>query len=509
MRPNVFYLCIDVASAVGATGYIRLYRPMIRLSIILLMLLLSLHAGASNVSTDIQADDSVCAAKPHEGKSVYLFPIRENIMPSTARMTAKCLRQAVETGADYVVIDLNTYGGIMDAADTIRTLLLNAPMPVLTFVNNQAASAGALIAIASDSIYMRPGASIGAATVVDQSGKKMPDKYQSFMRSMMRSTAEAHGKRADINGTDTIWRWHRDPRMAEAMVDERIRIDNLVDSTQILTFTTEEAIRNGYCEGSASSVEELLAKAGINNYTMFEYKPSRLDRVLGFLTNPVLQGILIMLIVGGIYFELQSPGIGFPLIMAVAAAVLYFAPLYIEGVVRNWELILFLVGIVLVIVEIFVTPGFGVIGIGGIVAIVLGLSFAVIDNDLLRHIPTGEISPDAVLQPVLMVIVAIAAAFVLSLWLGKRFLTGVSPLRNKVVLTSEMTPDEGYLSHEMSSSLVGSSAVATTDLHPAGKVDIDGRIYQATADNGLFIPRGSRVTVIRAESGVLYCRAKQ
>ena len=151
-------------------------------------------------------------------ESIYV-PIREEIMPSTERLTAKCLAEAAENGADLIVIQMNTYGGMVNAADSIRTMLLNAAVPVWVFIDNQAASAGALIALAADSIYMRPGGNIGAASVVDQRGKPMPDKYQSFMRATMRATAEAHGKVIDrIEGTDTVWRWHRDPQIAEAMV---------------------------------------------------------------------------------------------------------------------------------------------------------------------------------------------------------------------------------------------------------------------------------------------------
>ena len=144
-------------------------------------------AAAQTVAAETFATETPTA------KKVYVFPIREDIMPATVRLTAKCLEQAAAMEADYIIVNMNTYGGLLDAADSIRTMLQHVQIPVFTFVNNQAASAGALIALATDSIYMRPGASIGAASVVDGNGEVMPDKYQSFMRSMMRSTAEAHG----------------------------------------------------------------------------------------------------------------------------------------------------------------------------------------------------------------------------------------------------------------------------------------------------------------------------
>ena len=368
---------------------IQNHTPMHKLCTAILFHLLLFAAAVSVRGAEISAREE---AAPYAGATVYLLPIREDIMPATVRQVTRCLEEATALNASCVVIDMNTYGGVLDAADSIRTMLLDYPAPTIAFINNQAASAGALIALAADSIYMRPGASIGAATVVDGSGAVMPDKYQSFMRSMMRATAEAHGRVPSAERGDTVWRWRRDPQIAEAMVSPSTAVPDLTDGTQVVTLTADEAIAWGFCEGKASSVEELLALAGIDDYTLYEYAPSWLDRFIGFLTNPTLQALFIILIIGGIYFELQTPGVGFPLVVAILGAVLYFAPLYAEGLAAHWELLLFLTGIVLIILEIFVTPGFGVLGILGIVAMITGLAFALIDTALLRYVPTGGAS---------------------------------------------------------------------------------------------------------------------
>lgn len=459
-----------------------------------LSLLLALCAVAA-----LRAGDS--SSRP----LIYTFPIREPIMPSVERLTAKCLAEAREMGADAVLIQMNTYGGLVDAADSVRTALLGSPIPVWVWIDNQAASAGALIALAADSIYMRPGGSIGAASVVDQSGRPMPDKFQSFMRATMRATAESHGKVIErIDGRDTIWRWHRDPLVAEAMVGR-----SAGDSTtlRVLTLTADEAVQRHFSEGSASSVAEVLQRAGVEDYTLYVYEPTTLDRVLGWLMNPVAQGIFIMLIVGGIYFELQTPGIGFPLVVAVLGAVLYFAPLYLEGVAQNWELLLFVVGLLLLAVEIFVLPGFGIAGVAGIVAVVTGLAFAAIDNDLFRHVTSGEVSVAWVVRPFAVVIVSSVTAFVAALWLGRRFLTGSSPLRERIVLTTSMTPEQGYVGQQPSlSDLIGRTGAVTAVLRPSGKVLVDGTYYEAVAEDGLYIERGAVVKIVRAEGGLLYCR---
>lgn len=435
---------------------------------------------------------------------VYTFPINGDIMPAQQRLVSKCLTEAREQNADLVVIRMNTYGGLVNVADSIRTMILNYPTPIWVYIDNQAASAGALIALAADRIYMHPGGSIGAASVVDQNGQPMPDKFQSFMRATMRATAESHGQVIErIENGDTIRRWWRDPQTAEAMVGRTVADSTTVN---VLTFTASEAVKNHFSEGTASSLEETLAQGGVETYTLTEYRPTTLDRLLAWLMNPVVQGIFVMMIVGGIYFELQSPGIGFALVVAILGAVLYFAPLYLEGVAQNWELILFIIGLVLLAVEIFVLPGFGIAGVAGIVAVILGLSFAAIDNDLLRHLPTGEITVGWILQPILVVIIATTAALIGGLLLSKHFLTDTTPLQRKVVLTAEMAPEQGYVSHpQVASELIGKTAEVAAVLRPSGRVIIDGIYYDAIAEEGQFIPRGKQVIITRFEGGVVYC----
>ncbi|NCC46183.1 MAG: nodulation protein NfeD, partial [Bacteroidia bacterium] len=223
---------------------------------------------------------------------VYVIEIKGEINSSSFKRLSKGIEEATQLSANAIIIDMNTYGGAVDAADSMRSALLRTKIPTAVFINNQAISAGALISIACDSIYMKKGGSIGAATVVDQSGSPMPDKYQSFMRAMMRSTAEVNG---------------RDPSIAEAMVDPSVYIEGIIDSTKVLSFTAEEAIKAGYCEGLAENIDQIAGKlTNIDDYTLKTQHLSFLDKILLFFLTPVVQGILLMLIIGGIYFELQS-----------------------------------------------------------------------------------------------------------------------------------------------------------------------------------------------------------
>lgn len=167
---------------------------------------------------------------------IYKIDIKKEISNTTRLYLSNGLAEAYALGADAVLIHMNTYGGQVDAADSMRTAILYNPIPVYVFIDNNAASAGALISIACKKIYMRKGANIGAATVVNPTGEAMPDKYQSYMRSMMRSTAEAHGQDTIVQKNDTLYKWKRDPLIAEAMVDERVAIPNLIDTGKVLIF---------------------------------------------------------------------------------------------------------------------------------------------------------------------------------------------------------------------------------------------------------------------------------
>ncbi len=465
-----------------------------RLTIITILLTLMVNAGYGGPAPLAEKDSALL---------VYKCDMKKTISNPLWWNVRKSFREADSLNADYMLIHMNTYGGQVDIADSIRTLILNYRIPVLVFVDNQAASAGALIAIAADSIYMRPGASIGAATVVDQAGQKMPDKYQSFMRGMMRATAEAHGKKPVVRDGDTTWVWHRDPEMAQAMVDPSIVIKGIVDTGQVLTFTTMEAIKYGFCEGEALNIEEVLAKAGIKDYTIREFRLTAVDRIIMILINPIISGLLIMLIIGGIYFELQTPGVGFPLAAAIFGALLYFAPLYLEGIAANWHLAIFIVGIILLLIEIFAIPGFGITGVLGIIGIVTGLALVMVDKIVFRFGPSID-GVREIVSAFAVVLFSALFAFFLSLWLSRK-LFSPNKLFGSLALETTVRQEDGYVSFETDrmQSVVGKTGTAHTVLRPAGKVMIGDEIYPAVAETG-FIPKGTQIVVRREEHGQLY-----
>ena len=408
---------------------------------------------------------------------LYRIRLDADIDKAAERLVTRGLERAEDAGADYVLLDLNTYGGAVDAADGIRTAILKCPVPVVAFVNLQAASAGALISIACDSIYMKPGSSIGAATVVDQTGTVMPDKYQSFMRAMMRSTAEVNG---------------RDPALAESMVD----------TADVLSLTPEEAVGAGFCEGVCIDVDEVARKVTGGAYRIEEMKMSLIDRLVQILLNPFLQSIFLMMIIGGIYVEIRTPGIGLPLLTAVMGALLYFAPLYVENLAQNWEILLFIIGLVLIGLEIFVFPGFGVSGVTGIISVILALVFAMVDNRLIFD-GSGSVDLKPVLMPVAIVVISAFVGLVGGVMLVKRLYTTRS--FDTIALRKSLDEADGYVGvPPVDDSLRGKEARVFADMMPSGKVICEGRIYEATMTYG-FATKEESVRIVRVEQGRLYC----
>lgn len=464
---------------------------MMRATVTLLFSFFFLHFSfgsedSTQNSVDTLTEKTDSTFQSTEKGRVYKFDIKEEIGPPIWRKMQKAFSDAEEWNADLILIDMNTYGGMVIHADSMRTKILNSKIPVWVFINNNAASAGALISIACDSIYMRKGANIGAATVVNQTGEAMPDKYQSYMRSTMRSTAEAKGRNPDI---------------AQAMVDESLEVAGVSDSGKVLTFTATEAMKNGFCEGMYESVNDLLEANGYPEYELKRYVVTGLETFIGWMVNPLVSGILIIIIIGGIYFELQTPGIGFPIAASIIAALLYFTPLYLEGLAENWEVILFLVGIVLLAVEIFVLPGFGIAGISGAAFIMTSLILSLVGNVGFDFEFT---MPQEIMTAFFTVILSSILGFFGSLYLAKKLLTTTA--LSSLVLASVQNKEEGYVGVDANEhSLVGKEGIAQTILRPSGKVIIDDEIYDATALTG-YIDKGESIQVTKYETAQLFVR---
>lgn len=427
-----------------------------------------------------------CFANPPR---VLVYTLDSEIDGAAWRHTSRALHQADVDNMDMFIMRLNTYGGSVDMADSIRTALLNCPIPTVVYIDHNAASAGALISLACDSIYMAPGATIGAASVVNGNGELMPVKYQSYWSSIMRATAMSHGKY--IPEGDSIERWRRDPEIAADMVN----------TDKALSLTAREAVDCGIADGIAADLQAVLKDLGIDNANIDYFSLSASDSFLGFLASAAVRAILITLILGGIYMEMHTPGLGFPSAVALVAAVLYFLPSVVTGTVAAWVVPVFVIGVVLLALEIFVIPGFGIAGIGGILCILASLVGAMLAPGF-----TFSDGLQPLVRACVILLIGIVLAVAGALWLTSRF--GPSRFRRVAALTHTQDAADGYVGVDTSlASLVGRSGTAVSDMRPSGKVLIDGNIYDAIS-TGAFIPSGSTITVVRYMTAQLYVTVK-
>lgn len=431
---------------------------------------------------------AIVHAQDTSGVSILHLKVLSTIDPRTNRYTELGLEKAQELDVDYVILELDTYGGALNDADEIRTRILNFDRPIFAFINKDAASAGALISIACDSIYMAKGSSIGAATVVTQDGAAAPDKYQSYMRSIMRSTAEAKG---------------RNPHIAEGMVDEDIDLDSVATEGKVVTFSVSEAIKYGFCEAQVEDIAEIMERSGITEYEITEFKLSVSEKIIALFLNPFVSGILILIIIGGIYFELQTPGVGFPILASIVATVLYFTPYYLNGLAENWEIIAFFIGIILIAAEVFIIPGFGLAGISGLILTLGALILVMLNNDTFDF---SFVDMDEIFIAVATTLAGLMGSIVI-MFIGGVRLTNTK-FFNRIALHEIQDQTEGYTSSfYKAKSMIGKTGKAYTILRPSGKVEIEGEIYDAFT-RGNYIDADTEIEVVSDEGTSLKVREK-
>lgn len=417
-------------------------------------------------------------------KKVYVAYIEGDIDLGLAPYISRVVSEAERSEAAAIVFKINTFGGRVDAATQIKDAIINTDLLTIAFINNRAISAGALIALSCKKIVMVPGSSIGAATVVDQSGEKVGEKYQSYMRSEMRSTAEKNGRRVDI---------------AEGMVDERVVIPGLVDSTQLVTLTSEEALEYGIADTLLKHIDDVYALFNLQDAEKISEKSNWAEDVVRFLNNPIISSILIMIGIFGLIAEVKSPGWGVPGTAGVIALALFFGSSYILQLASIIEILMFVVGLVLILIEVFVIPGFGVAGISGIILIVASLFLSMLGaNPFLDF--------NAVSAAIIKLTIGFAAALIL-IFLLARYLPK-SNVFKKFILSEEEKAAEGYTSRTNYSELLGSEGVAVTTLRPAGTAEINGKRVDVVTDSE-FIEHGKPIIVVAVEGMRVVVREKK
>ena len=426
--------------------------------------------------------------------AVYRVPIEGTIDLGLPPFIQRMIDKAESENATAIIFDINTFGGRVDAATQIKDAILGSDITTIAFINRRAISAGALISLSCEKIYMTGGGLIGAATAVDMSGKKGSEKVISFMREEMASTAEKRGRNKEI---------------ARGMVDEELNFSHLVingDSISVndiegrkdgklISLTTEQAIKYGIADGTAESIEALMDTLSYGSLEVKESSENWSESIVRFLTNPVVASLLTTFGFLGILFELQSPGWGIPGFVGLTCLILSLSVSYIAQLATMSDMIFILTGLSLILLEMLVIPGFGIVGIGGIGFMLYGLYLL-----LLPEVPVGEEILGQAMDGFLIGLVGAIIGIVL---LGKLMIR--SKFWEQLTAPTSQKKDQGFSNTQGWEDLQGQLAITDTDLHPSGWINIDDQRIFVLSEGG-FIEKGKKVTILSVDGNRVLVR---
>jgi membrane-bound serine protease (ClpP class) len=395
------------------------------------------------------------------------------------------LEEAATAKASAVVLDINTFGGRVDAAVLIRDALLESKVLTVAFINKRAISAGALISLAAEKIAMADGGTIGAATPVQiglpgAPAQPVAEKTVSYMRKEFRATAEERNRPALI---------------AEAMVDADVEIPDIIEKSKLLTLTTQEALNVKVADFQANSLEAVLQSLELGNADIRHTSETWAETLVRFLTHPVVSSLLMTLGIMGIIVEIRVPGFGLPGILGFVSLGLFFWGHTLVRLAGLEEFLLVAVGLILVAMEIFFIPGFGIAGILGIVSLLGGLGLSLIGSGA-----TWDSWLSALGQVSLSILIAILVALFLLRYFQRL------PFGKRLLLKTSLLAKEGYASSpEEDQRWLGKRGTAATDLHPSGIAHLNGDRVDVVSD-GEFINAGQPVEVVRVDGNRIVVR---
>lgn len=416
---------------------------------------------------------------------VYVMPIDGMIDLGLAPFLTRTIREAQQAGAAAVLLDINTFGGRVDAAVAMRDALVNAPIRTIAFVNPRAISAGALIALATETIVMAGGGTIGAATPVVSGGNQpqvADEKSVSYVRKEFGATAERRG---------------RPPQFAEAMVDADVQITDVVEKGKLLTLTTSEALTHKVADVSADTLTDALAATGLHDADIRRASQTWAETFVRFLTNPVVSSLLMTIGMLGLLVEIRTPGFALPGAVGLLSLALFFWGHWIVQLAGWEELLLVATGVILLGLELFLIPGFGVAGVGGIIALAAGLGMTLVGAGATSSVIIGAFGRVAI-----SILLGLAGGLALLRVLPRL------PFGRRLVLDAGMGAEQGYTSPPDSDRLqLGRTGTALSPLRPAGVADINGARVDVVSDGG-FIETGAAIEVTRVEGNRVVVRAR-
>ncbi|MGM0413584.1 MAG: NfeD family protein [Bacillota bacterium] len=401
---------------------------------------------------------------------VYFIPLHGDVDPGMVSFLDRGLEEALENQAELVIVDVDTYGGLVDAGISLRDQLVNYPGEVVAYISNRAWSAGTLVALGADRIYMSEGSSMGAAET-----RPYDEKYISALRSEFAATAE---------------RRDRDPEIAAAMVDADIEIEDVIESGKLLSMTSSQAEELGFTEGRFSNFDELLDELGYAEADLVRIEKTGLENFAGFITNPYASVFLLSLGIIALVGEALIPGFGVSGTIGVASLALFFSGYLIQGYAGMGLIVLFLAGLLLIAIEIFVIPGFGFTGVTGIAAIFASLFFIFPDSSMAWTILAA-----------VLVFSTIGTILLIKLF-------GTSYFWRRISLGESLTTETGYVSSKDYKDLVGKTGRTVSTLRPAGIADFDGERIDVVSEGG-YIEAETTVTVIKVEGRRVIVKPKK
>lgn len=417
-------------------------------------------------------DNKIVAASSGEGEAVYVIPIEDTVEQGLKAFLTRATETAEAEGADYIVFEIDTPGGRVDAAGQIAELIQNLETPTVSFVVNKALSAGSYIALNTDSIYMKPLATMGASGVINSDGTAANKKAQSAWLTAMKTAAEAQG---------------RDPKYAAAMANPEIDLPDLgAPKGEYLTLGPKSAVEVGYAAAIVENRAELLNELGLKNATVVEIEPTLSENIARFLTNPIVIPILLTIASLGLIVEIFSPGFGIPGIVGLLSLVLFFYGHIVAGLAGMEAIVLLVLGIILVIAEFFV-PG-GIVGILGMGCVVASLFMS--GQDI------GQMS------------MSIGIAFLISLIASVILFRTIGMEKGvfrHIILKDKTSTELGYVSTVNRLELIGLEGTTLTPLRPSGSARFDDERLDVVSE-GRFIQQKHPIKIIKVEGSRIVVR---
>lgn len=428
-------------------------------------------------------------------QKIVRIDIHDTIDLGLAPFVERILEEAARDGTALVLLHMNTPGGRLDAAQTIKDALLKSKVPTATFIDTHALSAGALIAYATDFIIVTDGSTMGAATPINIGEKgeaqAVGEKFVSAVRAIFRSTAEAKKRDGDI---------------AEAMVDKDMVVDGLSEKGKLLTLTAADLVKWCVADYQAPDIETLLQKLKLGGASVNHRELNWAERIARVLTDPMISGMLMSFGFLGIMLELYTAGFGVSGMIGIACLMLFFTGHMVVNLVGWEEMALFVAGAILLVVEVFVTPGFGLAGAGGLALLAASMALSMVGQDISFSWNIGVL-PDALTRLGVSLVATVGIFAVAARFLPKTQMFGRLVLNSAVEGTSF---DALVAAPESDGPVVrvGVSGVATTDIRGSGKARIAGHVIDVVSQ-GDCIDRGQRVVVVASRAGrIVVARAE-